>query len=216
MQDDTIFQARLLATSLATPRFRGRARLIRLAQHSEEALRALELSPKEREIAALKGELPYNIINILKLPSVQQARDIRAKRDKKPIDLLSKRKTNNVKRRALLRAFKNALYTASFRTATHSHKTTIDIVEPGNEYAESVIGSVHPSKVGLPNAYCRVGFRVSTSHHIFSISVNLFCALKEKHVSKGIIYLSQTVRVRQGRGSSLVCEQLDGRRWVRV
>lgn len=109
----------------------------------------------------------------------------------------------------------------AFRTAMHSHHLVIRCCEKGVENATSESNSVRPSDVGLCNAYSQKGFWVATSEHHLAVSRAILLPATKALQAKaphGIVYLSARVRVRQGRGTSLICERSKGPRggWVRA
>jgi hypothetical protein len=98
-----------------------------------------------------------------------------------------------------------------FRTTRHGHETRILPALRGCESARSGIGIEAPHRlqsIRYPGAY---GWRVHCSWHEFYISTHILdkdvCALNNA-APRGILYLSSKVRVRQGRGTSLVVERL--------
>jgi hypothetical protein len=208
--------ARLIAACLNAPKFHGRKACIALAQAGDPyALVALEANNNHRAILALRGLLSSSVVTALKLPQIADqarkrgARTIRAKIK----DPLAQRQPGTALRRAALHAFQIALRQASFRVATHAHETAVrfSATDCG---AESHNDSVWPSAVGLPNAYSKKGFRVTTSIHRFLVSPAIFKVPRDKRWDGKCLWLAPDVRVRQGRGTSLVCERKDGRRWV--
>lgn len=108
----------------------------------------------------------------------------------------------------VLAAMDAALACARFRETLHGSDTTIRLVPPGAEGAVSTTTTVNPRDVGLPNAYARKGFHVTTSQHVWAVSRAI---LDAPPASAGLLYLTPTLRVRQGRGTALVVERLDGR-----
>lgn len=208
----TLDSARLIALTLTTPRFRGRTELLRLAESGDAtALRALELTEKQRAIACLRGELSPEADRAVRTDAVGAARQLRQKRIDAIVvgcDRLAQRKPGNVAARATKRALVAALWDAGFRHATHSHDETISIVARGQEGCSSESSSAWASDVGLPNAYSRKGFRVATSKHAWRVSAEIFRVAPGARAESGLVYLSPTIRVRQGRGTSLVVERL--------
>ena len=111
-----------------------------------------------------------------------------------------------------------ALRQADFRVATHDHHTVVSFGEPG---ATSESGKARPSDVGLPNAYAKRGFFVTVSVHQFAFAANWLTAVKLRgatFVGDALVLGLATepdehggyeaVVVRQGRGTSLVCERV--------
>ncbi len=208
--------ARLIAACLNAPKFHGRKALVELAQHGDpSALVALEANSEHRVILALRGLLSASVVTALKLPQIadqSRKRGLRTIRAKIK-DPLAQRQPGTALRRAVLQAFQTALRQASFRQATHAHETAVRF-SPADCGAESHNDSVWPSAVGLPNAYSRKGFRVTTSIHRFLVSPAIFKVPREKRWDGKHLWLAPDVRVRQGRGTSLVCQRKEGRRWA--
>lgn len=193
------------------PRFRGRADILWFASDDDQdAIRTLSLSAPERERAAVRGDLPPHIVKALDLEAVRlrdEKRDARTEARERNCDRLASRLPGNVPGRALRRIFAAALKTASFRGATHSHDVSVVIVARGEEGVRSSNGRTNPSSLGLPNAYARKGFFVTTSEHAWSVSADFFKVPPADRAGRGWLQLSPTVLVRQGRGTALVCER---------
>jgi hypothetical protein len=98
----------------------------------------------------------------------------------------------------------------AFRTSTHGAEVLVASVEPGEEGAESSTESVAPRDVGLPNAYARVAYHVTTSTHKWRVSRAILSsevrALNDA-APRSVVYLRTDLRVRQGRGTALVVER---------
>lgn len=204
--------ARLLAASLTAPRFRGRAACQRLATAGDlTALTALESDARARELAALRGDLSPEVVRALALPSVARQLEVRAARAKARSrrDALAERQPGQARARAAQALIARALRKADLRGATHSHDTTIEWVAPGLEAGRSDTGSLRPSAVGLPNAYSRRGYWVTSSSHTIRASTRILTAPRSE---RGVLYLAPDVRVRQSRGTSLVTERRSGPR----
>lgn len=196
-------------------RFRGRYELIRLADKGNSlAALALAMPARLREIAALRGELPMEVVKALDLPSVEAANELRKARARRPVDTLAERQPGNVPARALFAAFRKELRRMGFRTATHMHETHVLLVERGQERASSTNGTVSSRTAGKCNAYAKKAFYVATSEHEYRISADFWRVPKGERALAGKLYLSPTVRVRQGRGASLVMERLSGKKWA--
>ncbi len=103
--------------------------------------------------------------------------------------------------------------TSGLRTAAHSHSSTTSVVARGLERAESSADTISASAAGMSNAYQRQAYRVASSDHRWFVSLDLLAVPRKERAAGGRIYLSPTVRVRQGRGTTLVTERLAGRRW---
>jgi hypothetical protein len=200
----------LIVAAIAAPRFRGRKRCIELAYAGDAtALRALSLSPREREIAALRGELSEPVTHALALPSVHAAFRKRLERSAARCDFLAERKPGEARTRATFEIFYQRRAVAGFRVTKHGHESRIVIVEPGRETVDAHTCRVWPRHVGLPDHY---RYRVTCSEHVWHISPRILAA---PPAAPGILYLAPNVRVRQGRGTDLVLERKEGRRWTR-
>lgn len=202
--------ARLLAASLAAPRFAGRAALFRLAERgSDAALAALEMAPAARARALVRGELPGVVVDALGgVPAAVQAkRGARFRLLTEGRDELAEREPGNVLERALRRRFRAMLREAGFRAAAHSHRQSIVLTAPGAETASSASGSEWASNVGMSAAYCKAAYRVATSRHSWVISTALWDVPADERAGRGWVRLSRELVVRQGRGTSLVCER---------
>jgi hypothetical protein len=71
------------------------------------------------------------------------------------------------------------------------------------------------SDAGMPEKYCKKASRVATSRHTLVADATLFRVPKAERVGARWILLAPGVRVRQGRGTSLVVEhQTDRGRWA--
>jgi hypothetical protein len=124
-------------------------------------------------------------------------------------DPLARRKPHHMLRRYAAMIAERLISKADFRTATHSHEVEIAIVEPGREGASSSTAQARPSDVGLPNAYAKQGFFVTTSTHSYSISIDaILDPVVRQATTRGHLYLRPDLRVVQGRGTSLVVERL--------
>lgn len=105
----------------------------------------------------------------------------------------------------LLVAARNA---AGLRTATHVHEDNVQVLPAGETpRATSVSDTVWSSDAGMSNAYCKKAFRVATSRHVWALPYGC-----EPVARGGYVYLSESVRVRSGRGTSLVVEHLTASR----
>ena len=226
MNHETSTAARLLAASLAAPRFKGRVALLRLAQAGDEcALRTLELTPRERDIAAVRGELSPAVLETLSecglVARRAQVREERAKvREEQAklqagllADVLATREPGNVRLRVTRAAFGRALKEAGFREAKHSHTRKVELVEAGEEGATSVSSSIWASEAGLGRSYQKVAYRVATSLHAWRVSPAILSVPREQRWDGRFLWLSPDCRVRQGRGTSLVCERRVGGKW---
>jgi hypothetical protein len=83
----------------------------------------------------------------------------------------------------------------------------VDVVEPGCEDAYSSTNKCRPYEVGLPNSYARKAYWVLTSEHRIYASREILRPEVQALTEPGYLYLSPTVRVRNGRGTALVVER---------
>lgn len=186
---------RALRFALATPRERewmARARVARAAR--EWRLNA------DFERAWL-GPLATGEIESL-VQARQKARTV--------TDPLARRKPRHAERTLIERRAEEYYSDARFRGATHGHEADFAAVEPGREYASSKTDHVRPHEVGLPNAYARRGYWVAQSRHEIGASAQILSAeVRElnKSAPRGVMYLSPTLRIVQGRGTSLALQQ---------
>lgn len=206
--NDSDHDARLMVASLVAPRFKGRSALLELAKRGDGlALDALEMTPRQRELAVRKGAFPANIVLALDLGVFQEMTETR--RARKALietgrDVLAARPEGNVIRRATLIAFRRALREAGFRTATHSHQEDVKFVLPGSASVSSKSDSIWASQAGLSKSY--TGYRVATSEHVWRVSPEILKVPAARRWDGKHLWLTPNLRVRQGRGTSLVSE----------
>jgi hypothetical protein len=133
---------------------------------------------------------------------------VRADREerRRVADLLATRKPRHAESVIIRRRALELYERAQLRSAKHDHETRIRIVDPGCETARSSTGSVSPGSVGLPKTYARKGYSVTSSMHELMVSREILRAEVQKLTEPGVLYLSEAVRVRSGRGTSLVVE----------
>jgi len=196
------------AAATVAPRFRGATALVRLAKIGDEtALAALQMTAQDRERAALRGQLTPPVVQALQLESVRRQAEVRAARAQRPnYDRISERTPGGAEKRLRKVAFERALAVARFRSSTHGAETKIKLVGRGQEGATSTTTKTSPQKVGLPNAYSRKAFFVVCSSHEFRVSA-AFWSVADR-VEPGVVWLTPELRVRQGRGTSLVVERV--------
>jgi hypothetical protein len=199
-----------MVASLTAPRFKGRAALLDLAKRGNGlALDALEMTPRERELAVRKGAFPANIVLALNLGVWQEMTEIRHARKaliETGRDVLAARPEGNVIRRATLIAFRRALREAGFRTATHSHQEDVKFVSPGSASVSSKSDSIWASQAGLSGAYQKRAYRVATSEHVWRVSPEILKVPAARRWDGKHLWLTPNLRVRQGRGTTLVSE----------
>jgi hypothetical protein len=205
----TLTAAQIISANLG-PRYKGRTALVRAAeQGNAQALELLSATPSQRRIAAVTGKISSKLAAALGLTDeLERVHYLRRARHAAQLihDPILNRRINNVPRRATLRAFRAALETADFRTATHSHNCLIDYVDPGHESASSSTGSMRSEDAGLSKAYCRQAWSVTTSTHRFMVSTAFFAIPSSERAGSGWIRLSPTYTVRQSRGTALRTE----------
>jgi hypothetical protein len=99
------------------------------------------------------------------------------------------------------------------RRAIHAHTDTIRYVTEGREGAEASTEQVRPDEVGLPRAYARKGYWVTTSTHIWCVSRAILApeVRRANDRQREYVYLAPDVRVRSGKGTALVLERLTAR-----
>jgi len=211
-EGDTSYEARLILASLSAPRFAGREALMRSARQGDElALQVLEMSPEERDFAIRKGTIAPGLMKVLaKHPVVVELERLRHTREeyRSKRDVLAERPQGNVLKRATLLAFRRALDEAGFRTAAHVHETIIHFVPAGEEGAKSTSRDVWASEAGLPAAYQRKAYRVVASKHVWSVSPEILKVPAGRRWDWKYLWLTPSLRVRQGRGTSLVEERI--------
>jgi hypothetical protein len=122
-------------------------------------------------------------------------------------DKLAKRPPRYAERAIIKQRAREAYDRAKLRAATHDHTIAIKIVEPGDEGARSSTHQVRPGTVGLPAAYARKGYWVTTSEHVIRASRAILDPVVQALTELGYLYLTRDVRVRNGRGTTLVVER---------
>lgn len=203
----TLAAATIITANLGS-RFPGRAALVKAAQRGNEvALTLLTATPTARRLAAIKRTVDAKLAKAMgfgdELARIDQLRARRANARHANPDELAARQPGNVAKRATLTAFLKALTKAEFRTATHAHSETIKFVEIGHEYASGDSGSMSSSSAGMSKAYCRLGYRVTTSNHTWHVTTDFLKVPRGQRASRGCLRLSPTYYVTQGRGTKL-------------
>lgn len=197
----------------------GATALLRLATLSwsigvqREALALLCIEPELRARRAYRREIVEDQVRdaLRALPGFK-VRERRYAESMEGLDYLAARSPGNVRTRVLHQAARELART--FHGARHGHQIATRIVAPGDERAESTTTSMDPKAAGLPNAYAKKGFAVVFSRHTFCVSTALFSIPRAaRRDAQGRVYLSPTVRVKQGRGTSLVTERKVGKHW---
>jgi hypothetical protein len=132
----------------------------------------------------------------------------------KQTDPLATRKPRYAEREIIVRRVAELYADAQFRVAIHGHEAVFAAVEPGSEYANSTVDHVRPSEVGLPNSYAQHGYWVAQSTHEIGASARiLYAEVRElnRHAPRGVLYLSENVRIVQGPGTALRVERRGSR-----
>jgi len=114
--------------------------------------------------------------------------------------------------RAAIEAARAIIGAARFRTAMHDHETVVRFAEPGEKPgARSSTLSLSAKDAGLCRAYQKKAPFVTASRHEWVVD-NAPLVLAE--CRQGVcVLIGETIRVRQGRGTALVCERLIDGRW---
>jgi len=108
------------------------------------------------------------------------------------------------------RRLRDLLERAGYREATHSHETRIASVARGEENVRSDTGSARPRDVGLPNAYAKRGYFVTTSLHVWFVSPAILSPevrALQALAPHATIYFRVDLRIVQGRGTSLTLQR---------
>lgn len=199
-------EARLIVASLG-PKFKGRDKLVQYARMGDDsAFLALEMPPRQRELMARAGRLTLQVLVALGsvYTDIEKRRgELQERRGAVPEDPVERRRPGNVAERYPRLALEAALRQAGFRTATHDHKTTISVVQPGEEGVRTESGHTKPT--WMSSAYQKKAFKVATSRHHWKVSTRIG-RVRKKWDGK-YLWLTPTLRVRQGRGTSLVVER---------
>jgi len=117
---------------------------------------------------------------------------------------ISEREPGGALERHLRQIACRVIVEANFREASHAHEWTVDVVPRGEESATSTADQISARSAGMSNAYCKKAFTVASSNHKWRVSPAM---LGLPH-GTGVVYLTPTRRVRQGRGTLLVEERL--------
>lgn len=216
--------ARLVAVQFTAPPFAGRAKLLAMASKinssnketrelAESALRALEMTPREREIAAIRGQLHYRVLRAFGLnvaPAVVAARRIRAQREHKQFhirirpDPIAERAPGEALKRLTFDKFDTARRRAHFRHARHGNEQDVVFVPIGQEDVKVEVNYVPPQQAGLSRKY---RYWVAQVRFVWHVSSAILRVPEDQRAKRGFLYLAPNVRVRQGRGFNLVVER---------
>jgi hypothetical protein len=170
----------------------GRLPSLRLAAQRVEALR------RDRQLRAHVAAHDHSVVAC--------ERGIQCPRWQRGLDRLPQAQ------RALAEA-RRVLDAARLRRAIHDHTDTIRYVTEGREGAEASTEQVRPSSLGLPRAYARQGYWVTSSAHSWCVSRAILSpeVRGANAAQREYVYLAPDVRVRSGRGTALVIERLTAR-----
>jgi len=226
--------ARLILASLTTPRGAGRAALLKLAEKGDDtALDVLEMTPRERQIALVRGKLSPKVTSLFSADPVYQAANEKRRKRKLGIpqvlhkgmgrlagwtswsrphwdreDPLKERKPGQSLERFVLEIFDRSLRRAGFRHASAGHETKIEYVSPGQAGVKEESTSIRPKGSGW--------WRLKSIHHWRVSSEILKVPATRDDGSRfdgKYLWLTPALRVKQGRGTSLVVERQRGGKW---
>jgi len=230
--------ARLILASLATPRFPGRARLLKLAEKGDDtALDALEMTPREQKIALLRGAFSPKVTSFFSscrsgrrdcFPTLRRAyEEAEEKRHKRKLgipqgwvsasarswrwvreDPLKERKPGQSLERFMLEIFEKSLRRAGFRHASGGSKTVTTFVPAGQAAVKVEHGSVRKQGSGW--------WRLTVTRH-WRVSPEILKVPQARDDGSRwdgkYLWLAPDIRVRQGRGVDLVVERRRGGKW---
>lgn len=210
---------RIAVCELTKGRFSGRLALTRGAQLGDYlallqleqrlGLRSTDSCRAERyryefrspdEVTALCRARRSGDVYDLRLEALRRAR--RERRDAN-VDKLATRAPLHWLRKVRARAHNRTICAWPFRAATHGHSVRVRFVPLDQVEVIALTEQVSPRSVGLPNAYSRKGYGVTVSSHEWRVALEF-----APYYEGGYAYLSETRRVRQGRGTDLVVERL--------
>lgn len=198
----------LAALELTPGRFAGRAHLEREAPHNWGALESLARALRPDLVGAVRlaqwraRPTERHVLRALRAverptPTPAPGRILR----------LAKERADS-REVARLTALLERATAQVLRTASHAHCMRVVVVDdPARVNATSTSGYEWASKVGMSNAYRRKAQRVSKSEHTFYV---LRGSTPWAGPPWGVraVYLTDAVRVRSGRGTSLLVEHL--------
>ena len=220
--------ARLILASLTTPRGVGRAALLKLAEKGDDtALDVLEMTPRQREIALVRGALSPKVTSLFATNPVYQAA-VAKKKDRSLAvrrfghgrswsqdwlvareDPLKSRAPGQTVERFVLDIFEKSLRRAGFRGASGGSKTVTTFVPPGQAGVKVEHGSVRKKKgSGWWSLTVTRHWRVSSEILKVPAAREDGARFDGKH-----LWLAPDIRVRQGRGVDLVVERRHGGKW---
>jgi hypothetical protein len=180
---------------------------------------AREVEAARRYATATKSEFGRTDSDVCRHAAPRACAEIDSKRAarnaaREIVDPIAQRPSHYAARRSARKHLQALLKGSGFRTATHDHKTVINGAASGEERAVSESETEWASEAGMSNAYCKKAYRVAYSRHTWFVSTAILSpAVRELNADapRGVVYLSETVRVRNGRGTSLVTETVSAR-----
>jgi hypothetical protein len=180
---------------------------------SAEAKRLLALSPRQRLHWALQNKDPSmgGLATLVAGPELQARRSkhsgrVQAREFRDPLSVPLRAERTMIDKR-----LREAVENAHFRTTKHAHTEALEVVEPGHEGVSSFAGTMGAREAGMSKAYQRAARTVAYSEHRWRASRAILTpevrALNSGR-NTGLVYLRPDLRIRQGRGTSLVVERL--------
>jgi hypothetical protein len=180
-----------------------------------DAKRLLTLSPKERLLWAHKnmGSSLASLVAPTELFERHEKRTERIHAARAMKDPLAARGPLQAERVIVNKRLREVVERADFRTASHSHDETFEVVPPGQEGASSRSDAMSAS--GMSAAYRKKARFITGSTHAWKASRAILSpevkALNSA-APTGVVYLRPDLRVKQGRGTGLVVEHKTGAR----
>jgi hypothetical protein len=225
--------ARLILASLTTPRGAGRAALFKLAaQGDDTALDVLEMTPRQRQIALVRGALSPKVTSLFSADPLYRAamakRSDRSSPHSRAMskaagripwashrwrgladDPLKERPPGAARERFVIDIFEKSLRRAGFRHPSGGTKTVTTFVPPGQAGVKIEHGSVRAKKgSGWWSLTTTRHWRVSSEILKVPQAREDGSRFDGKH-----LWLAPDIRVRQGRGVDLVVERRHGGKW---
>jgi len=186
---------------------------------SAEAKRLLALSPRQRLHWALQNKDPSmgGLATLVAGPELQARRSkhsgrVQAREFRDPLWAAWGRHVPLRAERTMIdKRLREAVENANFRTTKHAHTEAFEVVEPGQEGVSSSAGTMGARDAGMSKAYQRAARTVAFSEHRWRASRAILTpAIRALNSgwNTGLVYLRPDLRIRQGRGTSLVVERL--------
>jgi hypothetical protein len=225
--------ARLILASLTTPRSAGRARLLKLATEGDDtALDVLEMTPREKQIALVRGKLSAKVTSLFSADPLYRAAMAKRTDRSNPYhralskaagrirwashrwqgladDPLKERAPGATRERFVLEIFDKSLRRAGFRHPSGGTKTVTTFVPPGQAGVKVELGSVRAKKGSG-------WWSVTTTRH-WRVSSEILTVPQTREDGSRFdgkhLWLAPDIRVRQGRGVDLVVERRHGGKW---